>query len=71
MNKSYDSYISVSKLSRGAKLFLKNNEEVLFVKKHGTMLTVAGTAGLKNVSYSQINIDKTSDYYCDYYLNAG
>jgi len=62
---------SLSKIKRGATLFLKNNEKVLFIKYHGFMLTVLGDNGLRNISYHNICADKLAEMYSDEYDYAG
>lgn len=61
---------SLSKLKRGTSLILKNDEKVLFVKHHDSMLTVLGLNGLRNISYHEIAVDKMADMYSDEYLYA-
>lgn len=58
---------SLTKIKRGATLFLKNNEKVLFIKHHGTMITVLGESGLKNISYHKLDVDYLAKKYFDQY----
>lgn len=67
-----DSYVSslLTHLKRGTLLRLITGEKVLFVKKHGTMITVLGDAGLKNVSYHHICTDNLAMMYSSEYCYA-